>query len=197
MVNSYAYAGNSPLKLTDPSGRSFLGDLVLGALITAAAVFTAGASAGFMIQLLGAAGTAFAPVVGAISGAIAGGIAGGIVGAVGYGVQGRSTAEGFVHGMIQGAIAGAVAGAVVGFNSLSAGKNPVEQGEESLNSSGENNRSNGQQGNGTLEARNRYDSDYNDFIQREKGNNFGPKPLNPQNAPYNPNVYDPGMSPAY
>ncbi len=152
VVNSYAYAGNSPLKLTDPSGRSFLGDLVLAALITAAAVFTAGAAAVFMIELLDAAGTAFAPVIGAVSGAVSGAIAGGIVGAIGYGVQGRSTAEGFASGMIQGAIAGFVAGAIIGFNSWAAGKNPVAQPDQNPDVAGESSRAESGTSNASLET---------------------------------------------
>ncbi|MEK6578048.1 MAG: hypothetical protein AABZ55_02365, partial [Bdellovibrionota bacterium] len=134
VVNSYAYAGNSPLKLTDPSGRSFLGDFFFAVLVTAAAVITSGAAIG----LLGVAGTGFAPFVGAIAGAVGGAIAGGIMGGIGYGVQGRSVAEGFAHGGIKGAILGAAVGFVAGFSSWIAGKNPVAQPRTtSANSTGE------------------------------------------------------------
>jgi RHS repeat-associated protein len=115
MVNSYTYAGNNPLSITDPSGQSFWSifkKIACVVAISVAAVVTGGAAAVAAIAALGiAAGTAGAIAVGAVVGAATGALAGGVVGGTLNALQGKSFAEGFWHGAVQGAISGAFAGA--------------------------------------------------------------------------------------
>jgi hypothetical protein len=111
MVNSYIYGGNNPLKYRDPSGMSFwqttMGQIVIGVVISAAIVASAGLAAWGAVALLGIQSALTGAAVGALAGAIAGGLVGG--GLTVLFKQGT-----FKEGFIQGAITGAMVGAMVG-----------------------------------------------------------------------------------
>jgi RHS repeat-associated protein len=100
-INPYSYAGNDPTRYIDPSGHSFLGD-VLGVL---AAVVTAI----FLPELLPAYFTAIsAATVGSIATGLVAGFVGGFVGAY---VSTGSLSAALTAGLISGVVGGLTAGA--------------------------------------------------------------------------------------
>lgn len=137
VVNGYAYAGNNPFNFADPSGKSFLGDLFLGLIISAAAFFSAGAALALLFPAGMTAGIGSA-AIGAVVGAVAGAAGGAVAGALAYGISGQSMAKGFATGLISGAVSGAVAGFMMGWS----GKNPIadlfEGPKESISPTGSN-----------------------------------------------------------
>jgi RHS repeat-associated protein len=105
VVNSYAYVGNNPANMTDPSGASFLSGLIDDLIIG----LVAGLAAAFVVGTLGV-GLLAGVLIGAAIGAVAGGVTGGILSVI----QGGSFAAGFMHGAIVGAMSGAIAGGFAG-----------------------------------------------------------------------------------
>lgn len=138
-VNKYAYAGNNPILLNDPSGKSWLSDFVEGGrkliqdfgtgfdllvknpefqklLVIAVAATVAWIAAPAIVAAFGLASSSvvFSVTITALWGAVVGGVIGGL----GYTTFGLGT---FKEGFQAGAIAGAVAGGLnYGTSGLSA-----------------------------------------------------------------------------
>ncbi|MCJ8277707.1 MAG: hypothetical protein MJK18_12760, partial [Bdellovibrionales bacterium] len=116
LINKYIYGGNNPLVNIDPSGQSFIRDLIVGALVVVAAVFTggyAGAAVGGAVGG-GTAGAVAGAVAGAIAGAVAGGLVGGLANGIFSAIEGDSFGDGFKTGARVGALIGGIVGGLAG-----------------------------------------------------------------------------------
>ena len=117
ILNRSLYTANNPMNLSDPSGKSFIGDLFAGLAGAVAAFF----AAPFVIGLLGVAniagtgGAILSVITGIAGGALAGGLAGGIVGGFDSLFAGEGFAKGFWHGAVIGAVTGGITGGFVGY----------------------------------------------------------------------------------
>lgn len=114
VVNSYAYVGNNPANVLDPTGQGWWSDWGRTAFITAviitAAAFTGGAAAGLLGAGLGSTLGISAAAGGAIVGAAVGGVVAGGLRATWNLAEHRTWSDGVLKFAIMGAIAGGMAG---------------------------------------------------------------------------------------
>ena len=118
--NRYSYCINNPVNLTDPSGHSFLGDVLPAVIGIVVAIVVAVYAPELLPSLFSTGGFSTAVAAGA-----AGGFASGFSGSL---LNGGSIGDAFRAGALGGAIGGVSAGLFYGAGTLVSGiKNPFER----------------------------------------------------------------------
>ena len=134
LLSKYIYTGNNPIAYIDPSGRSFLSNVLAIGLTIAALYFTGGLIAGAAsgaVSTLGITNVFAGQIVGGLVGSMLGGAIGGIAGGIGSQIGGGSWSEGHTIGSVIGSIYGGFKGALAGgtqsrYNSILNGDSNIQ-----------------------------------------------------------------------